>query len=116
VYDALFALLLVAFPAEISATFRLPLPGERFYLWLIALFLASLGAFYILVARNPVARRDFLGLAIAIRLLGAVVIAGAAWGRPDLGGLWLIAGGDLLFGGVHLALALGLGADPALRG
>lgn len=114
VYDALFAFLLVVFPAQIAGTFRLPLPGERFYLWLIAVFLLSLGAFYILVARNPAGARDFLRLAIAIRLAGAVVIAAATLGRPDLRGLWAIAAGDLLFGASHWALSRSLGADPAL--
>lgn len=116
VYDALFALLLVVFPAQVAGAFRLPLPGERFYLWLIAVFLLSLGAFYILVARNPAGRRDFLRLAIAIRLAGAVVIAAASWGRPDLRGLWAIAAGDLLFGAAHWALSRSLGANPALPG
>lgn len=115
-YDALFAFLLVAIPERIGSTFRLPLPGERFYLWLIAVFLSSLGVFYILVARNPAGLRAFLRLAIATRLAGAVVLGAAAVGRPDLGGLWLIAGGDLLFGATHLALSRSLGADPALRG
>lgn len=115
-YDALFAFLLVVFPEQIAGAFRLPLPGERFYLWLIAVFLLSLGAFYILVARNPAGRRDFLRLAIAIRLVGAAVIAAATLGRPDLGGLWGIAAGDLLFGSAHFALSRSLGADPAEPG
>jgi len=114
-YDALFALLLVAFPEQIAAIFRLPLPGERFYLWLIAVFLMSLGAFYILLARNPAGQRDFLRLAIATRLAGAVVLGAAASGRTDLAGLWLIAGLDLLFGIAHLLLSRTPGADPALR-
>jgi hypothetical protein len=115
-YDALFAFLLVVFPTQIAGAFRLPLPGERFYLWLVAVFLVSLAAFYILVARNPGARRDFLRLAIAIRLVGGAVIAAATLGRPDLAGLWAIAAGDLLFGFTHLALSRSLGADPALPG
>ncbi len=90
-YDGVFALLLVAFPAWISRTFKLPLPGERFYLWLIAVFLVSLAGFYILVARDPVKHRDFVRLAVAIRLLGAAVIAAAALGRPDLTSLYAIA-------------------------
>lgn len=114
-YDALFALLLFAFPGPIAGLFRLPLPGERFYLWLIALFLLSLGAFYILVAREPLALRAFVRLAIAIRLAGGVVIGAAALGRPDLAGLWAIAAADLLFGLAHLALAPPAGADPAVR-
>jgi hypothetical protein len=115
-YDALFAFLLVAFPEQIAAIFRLPLPGERFYLWLIALFLTSLAAFYILLARNPPGQREFLRLAIATRLAGAVVLGAAASGRDDLRGLWLIAGLDLLFGVVHLVLSRTPGADPAVHG
>lgn len=114
-YDAAFAILFVAFPGWISATFRLPLPGERFYLWLIAVFLLSLAGLYLLVARDPLRCRDFVRLAIAIRLLGAVVIAAAALGRPDLASLYGIAAGDLAFGLAHLAFsrALASGAPPA---
>jgi hypothetical protein len=104
-YDAVFALLFVVFPAQLGATFRLPLPGERFYLWLIAVFLLSLAGFYTLVARDPGRHRDFVRLAIAIRLLGAAVIAAAAVGRPDLASLYAIAAGDLVFGIAHLVLA-----------
>ena len=109
-YDAVFALLLVAFPGWISKTFRLPLPGERFYLWLIAVFLLSLAGFYILVARNPGRDREFVRLAIAIRLLGAAVIAAAALGRPDLRSLYAIAFVDLAFGLAHLAFSRSLAA------
>ncbi len=104
-YDALFAFLFVFFPGWIGSTFRLPLPGERFYLWLIAVFLLSLAGLYCLIARAPARYRDFVRLAIAIRLLGAVVIAAAALGRPDLASLYLIAAGDLAFGLTHLALS-----------
>ncbi len=114
-YDALFALVLVAFPQQIGSIFGLPLPGERFYLWLIALLLASLGAFYVLVARNPSGERDFLRLAVAIRLIGALVLGAAALGRPDLGGLWAIAAGDLLFGVAHLTLSRSPVADSAAQ-
>jgi len=114
-------MLLVVFPGQIGATFRLPLPPERFYLWLIAFFLLALAAFYLLVARDPARYRDFVRLAIATRLLGAAVIAAAALGRPDLGGLYGIAFGDLAFGLAHLAFSRALvplapvapGAPPA---
>ena len=114
-YDGVFALLLVAFPAWISGTFKLPLPGERFYLWLIAVFLVSLAGFYVLVARDPGRHRDFVRLAVAIRLLGAVVIAAAALGRPDLTSLYAIAFVDLAFGLAHFAFSRSLAplAAPA---
>jgi hypothetical protein len=112
-YDAAFAFLFVAFPGWLSATFRLPLPGERFYLWLIAVFLLSLAGFYLLVARDPDRDRDFVRLAIAIRLLGAAVIAAAALGRDDLWSLYAIAFGDLAFGLAHFAFSRSLpGSAP----
>ncbi len=101
-YDALFALLLVGLPTEIGALFGLPLPAERFYLWLIAFFLSALAGFYLIVARDPGRYPEFVRLAIAIRLLGALVIAGAALGRPDLAALFAIAFADLAFGLAHL--------------
>lgn len=104
-YDAVFAFLLVSFPSQMSANFRLPLPGERFYLWLVGFFLLALAAFYLLLARNPAAHRDFLRLAIAIRLVGGAVIAAAAFGHPDLTSLYAIAGGDFAFGLAHLAFS-----------
>lgn len=112
-YDAVFAFLFVAFPAQLGATFRLPLPGERFYLWLIAVFLVSLAGFYALTARDPVRHREFVRLAIAIRFLGASVIAVAALGRPDLAGLYAVAAGDLAFGLLHFAFARPADAAPA---
>ncbi len=108
VYDAAFAVLFVAFPGWISTAFRLPLPGERFYLWLIAVFLLSLAGLYLLIARDPSRYRDFVRLAIAIRLLGAAVIAAAALGRADLASLYAIAAGDLAFGLAHLAFSRSL--------
>lgn len=104
-YDAIFAFLLVAFPAQVGSAFRLPLPGERFYLWLIAFFLLTLAAFYLLVGRDPGRHRDFLRLAIAARLAGGAVIGAAVLGRPDLVGLLAVAAGDLAFGLAHLAFS-----------
>ena len=104
-YDAAFALLLVVFPSQMSAKFHLPLPGERFYLWLTGFFLFTLAAFYQLLARNPARNRDFLRLAIAVRWVGGTVLAAAAFGRPDLRGLYVIAFGDLAFGLAHFALS-----------
>ncbi len=104
-YDALFAFLLVALPLEVGNLLRLPQPGERFYLWLIAFFLLALAVFYFLVGRDPQRHRDFLRLAIGVRLVGSAVVAAAAIGRPDLRGLLVVAFGDLAFGLAHLALA-----------
>lgn len=109
-YDAGFALVLVALPGQVGGLLRLPLPGERFYLWLVAFFLLALAAFYVLVARDPLRQPDFVRLAIATRLLGGAVIAAAALGRPDLSGLFAIAGGDFAFGLTHLALFRSSGA------
>lgn len=112
VYDALFALSLVLVPERSATLLRLPLPGERFYLWLIALFLLSLAAFYLVIARQPAKYRELARLSGGIRLAGAVVLSAAAWGRPDLTALYLVGAIDLGFGLAHLALPI---PDPPGR-
>jgi hypothetical protein len=67
------------------------------------------------VARDTAGLRDFVVVAGLLRLAGAVVLGLSAWGRPDLTGLWPVAGADLLFGTAHLALSRTSGADPAHR-
>jgi hypothetical protein len=81
-YDLFFALLMLAAPGLLERQFALPLPGERFYLRLLA-------------------------VAIAGRAVGAIVLALDA-ARPDLGGLWMVAAGDAAWSLLHLAASRGL--------
>lgn len=106
VYDAAYALVMVA-AADLPARWlSLPKPGEDFYLWLIAVFLLMLAGFYLLAAYDPLAYRGNIDIAIVGRLAGGVVFLLAASGRPELAGLYVLAAGDLFFAVVHAALWL----------
>jgi hypothetical protein len=108
IYDLVFAALFVAAPGFVARTFALPLPGPPFYLPLLAVLLAMLAGTYLVTARDPVAYRPLVALAIAGRLLGAVAMAASAARYADLGGLWAPAGGDLAFAAAHALAARGL--------
>lgn len=79
---------------------NLPLPGETFYLWLLAAFLLILAALYLVAAYDPRRYSGIIAVAIPGRLLIAALLAAAAVGREDLAALRWLAGCDL-------ALALG---------
>jgi len=102
-YDFLFAATLVLAPRLLQSTLSLPLPGEPFYLRAIAVLLVLAAGFYWITAQDPASRRAYVTMAIAGRTAGFVAIGLSAWGRPDLAGLWVPAGGDLLFALAHAA-------------
>jgi hypothetical protein len=70
--------------------------------------LAMLACVYLVAARSPRSSRPLVAIAIAGRLLGALVMAVTAARHPDLGGLWPTAAGDLAFAIAHAAAARGL--------
>lgn len=100
-YDLGFAALMVLAPELPARTFGLPLPGEPFYLWLMAVLLTMLAALYLQAARDPRRYSAVVVVAAAGRCLGALAFAAAAHGRPALAGLWILAGADLAFGVAH---------------
>lgn len=100
-YDAVFAVLFVVAPELPQRWTGLPMPGESFYLWLIAVFLGMLAAFYLLAAYDPVSYQGNVAVAVVGRAAGALALGWAAVGRPDLAGLWLLAAGDGLFAVLH---------------
>ncbi|MDY7096003.1 MAG: hypothetical protein SX243_23760 [Acidobacteriota bacterium] len=102
-YDLSFAALMVLAPQLPAKILGLPLPGEAFYLWLMAVFLLMLAGLYILAAREPRRYSAVILVAIGGRFLGAVAFAAAAFGNPDLGGLYPLAAADLLFAIAHAA-------------
>lgn len=102
-YDLVFAALMVAAPEAVARTLRLPLPGERFYLWLTAVLLAMLAALYLKAAHDPRRYSAVIAVAIAGRLLGAAALALAALGRPELSTLYVLAAADAAFGIAHAA-------------
>jgi hypothetical protein len=100
-YDLSFAALMVLAPQLPARILGLPLPGEAFYLWLMAIFLLMLAGLYILAAREPRRYSAVILVAIGGRFLGAVAFAVAAYGNPDLSGLYPLAAADLLFAIAH---------------
>lgn len=102
-YDLAFAGLMVAAPETVARAFGLPLPGERFYLWLIAVLLAMLAALYLKAAQDPRRYSAVVAVAIAGRLAGAAAFTAAALGRPDLSALYPLAAADAAFGLGHAA-------------
>jgi hypothetical protein len=100
VYDFVLAALLAFAPDLPAQLLGVPPPGEDFYLWLIAVIVAMLGAFYLLAAYDPVAYRGNVAVAIAGRAAAGVVL-GMAARRSGLAGLYPLAAADLLFAAAH---------------
>ncbi|HEX5760844.1 MAG TPA: hypothetical protein VF121_16765 [Thermoanaerobaculia bacterium] len=103
-YDAAFALLLVARPQLPARWLDLPLPGERFYLWVLATLLLMLAALYLEAARDPRRYSAVVAVAIGGRLLGSLALLAAALPRPDLAGLLPLSAVDGAFGLCHAVL------------
>jgi hypothetical protein len=103
VYDLAFALLMVAAPGVPARLLDLPLPPlpeGAFYLWVLAVVLAMLAAFYLLAARDTRRYSGNVAVAIGGRLLGGLALGIAAW-RLGLDGLWPLAAADAAFGLAH---------------
>ncbi len=101
VYDLSFAFLMVFLPSWPAQLLSLPLPVEDFYLWLMAILLLMLAALYLAIAYDPWRFFPLALIPAGGRFLGALAFGLAAWGRPDLWGLWVIAAADLIFAIVH---------------
>ncbi len=106
-YDAAFAVVMVAAPGLPQRMLNLPLPGATFYLHLIAVLLLMLAALYLTAALDLRRYTGIILVAIAGRLLGAAVLGAAAWSDPRLAGLWPLAAADFAFGATH-ALSWGM--------
>ena len=103
-YDLAFAALMVLAPQVPARVLRLPLPGERFYLWAMAVLLTMLAALYLKAAQDPRRYSAIVVVAAAGRCAGAAAFAAAALDRPELDGLWILAASDLAFGVAHAVL------------
>ncbi len=110
-YDLGFAALMVVAPAVPAELFGLPLPGEDFYLGLIAVFLGMLASLYLVAAHDPRRYSAVIVVAIAGRLAGAAVFVLAATASSELAGLYPLAAADLAFGLAHAACWLPLRAS-----
>lgn len=105
-YDLVFAGLMTVAPQWTARQMGLPLPGERFYLWLTAVLLAMLAALYVKAAQDPRRYSAVIAVAIGGRLAGAAAFAVSAAGQPDLTALYPLAAADAAFGLGHAAFWL----------
>ena len=103
IYDLVLVALLVVVAEPTFGLLGLPLPGEPFYLGLLAVLVAMVAALYLLAAYDPMAYAGNVLVAIAGRFSAGVVMAAMAAERDDLTGLYLLAAVDLAFGAVHAA-------------
>src|SRR5688572_31088377 len=94
VYDLAFAAVMVLAPQLTSRALGLPLPGERFYLWVMAVMLAMLASLYLKAAQDPRRYSAVVVVAAAGRCAGAAAFAAAPLDPPDLHGLWVLAAAD----------------------
>ena len=104
VYDLVFAALLLAAPELPERLLGIPGPGQPVYLWLLAVLLGMLAAFYGLAAFDPVSYKGNILVAIAGRAAAAVVLAAFALDDPALRGLHAVAAADAAFAAVHAGL------------
>jgi hypothetical protein len=101
-YDLAFAAAMVAAPGVPARLLDLPLPGPRFYLWILAVLLAMLAGLYLLAAHDPRRYSGVIAVAIGGRTMGALALAAAAvLTGPGLSGLYALAAADLAFGVAH---------------
>jgi hypothetical protein len=100
-YDLAFAVLMVVAPGVPARLLGLPLPGERFYLWILAVLLAMLAGLYMMAARDPRRYSGIIAVAIAGRIAGSLALAAAAVTGRGLGGLYPLAAADFAFGLSH---------------
>jgi hypothetical protein len=100
-YDAAFAVLMLARPDLPARWLALPLPGESFYLWVLAVVLLMLAALYLQAAQDPRRYSAVIAVAIGGRLAGSAALLLAALPRPDLAGLYPLAVVDGAFGLAH---------------
>ena len=99
-YDVFFATTILAFPDAGSRLLGIPLPEDRVYFHLTAVFLLILAAVWYLPARFPGRFRELILIASAGRALGAASLFAVWWaGAPTA--FVLLAGGDLIFSSVH---------------
>jgi hypothetical protein len=105
-YDATFAILMVAaprLPARLLGLPLPPLPAGAFYLWIMAVLLLMLAALYLLAAADPGRYAGVVLVAVAGRILGGLTFLAAAALAPGLAGLYPLAAADLALGLTHAA-------------
>jgi hypothetical protein len=99
-YDLAVAALTLLAPAFLEARLGVPRPGHDFYLHLIAVFLTTLAALYLVGAYDLRRLREVPLIATLARSLGAGVL-GLAATLPGLQGLAPLAAVDFLLAILH---------------
>jgi hypothetical protein len=105
-YDAVFAMLMVAaprLPARLLGLPLPPLPAGAFYLWIMAVLLLMLATLYLLAAADPGRYAGVIAVAAAGRILGGCAFLIAAALSAGLAGLYPLAAADLALGITHAA-------------
>jgi len=104
VYDLVFAVFMIVAPGLPTRILRLPLPGEAFYLWVMAVLLGMVASLYLVAARDPRRYSGIIVVAIVGRICGALAFTVAGIVNPALlPGIAVLAVCDFV-----------LGAAPAL--
>jgi hypothetical protein len=100
-YDLAFAGALVLEPELPARLLGVPLPGEPFYLWILAVLITMVAALYLFAAEDPRRYSAVVLVAALGRCAAAVAFGTAALGDPALVGLWTAAAIELAFGLAH---------------
>lgn len=112
VYNLALATALAAAPHALLRALELPAPRDLahqpVYLWLLVLPLAMLAWLYLAAARDPRRYSVIILVAIVGRTATAATVGTWAAMRPELAGLWPLAGIDAGLGIVHAATWLPL--------
>ncbi len=96
-----FAVLLFAAPEVPARWLRLAAPEQPAFPWFLASLLLMLSVLYLLAAQDPRRYSGIILVAIGGRALEALVLGVGAASRPELSGLWMLAGVDLVFSASH---------------
>ena len=113
-YDLIFAMAILLFPARAAGLLTLDLPEDPVYLNLNGIFLLLLAGMYILPGLDPNRYRGVIEVAIAGRFLGFLYL-GSVWWAGREGPFLLLALGDLTFALWHAAVlwrATAIGMQP----
>ncbi|NIL99707.1 MAG: hypothetical protein GTN89_01825 [Acidobacteria bacterium] len=105
VYDALFAVAILFFPAPSAGLLRLELPDDLVYLRFNGVFLLMLAAMYLLAAADPRRYRGIVIVAVLGRFAGFVYL-GTVWFGGGSATFLGLALADLFFSILHAVLWL----------
>lgn len=101
-------------PELLAGWLGLELPGDPLYLWLLAICIALLGAFYGLPAYDFVAYSGNILVAIVGRFTAGGVLLAVALGRPDSGFLAAVGVLEIGLGLAHAGLWLPIRRTPLI--